>query len=42
MLATVFELENPCQTEEGRAMTLKISIEEAKERALELMHQGYH
>ena len=34
--------EIPTKTEEGSTMTLKISLEEARERALELMHQGYH
>ncbi|MBM4445887.1 MAG: hypothetical protein FJ023_00815 [Chloroflexi bacterium] len=28
--------------EKDEAMTLKMSLQEAKERALELMHRGYH
>jgi hypothetical protein len=28
--------------EEDRAMTPKMTLQEAKERALQLMHRGYH
>jgi hypothetical protein len=28
--------------EEDKTMTLKMSLQEAKERALQLMHRGYH
>jgi len=30
------------KTKEDGTMTLKMSLEEAKERALDLMHSGYH
>ncbi len=30
------------KTREERVMTLKLSLKKAKERAVELMHEGYH
>ncbi len=30
------------KTEEDRTVTFKMSLEEAKKRALDLMHQGFH
>jgi hypothetical protein len=42
-IATVVSVAISAKTlEEDRAMTLKMTLQEAKERALQLMHRGYH
>ena len=41
-IATAVDTRNPFIREKERIMTLKIPLQEAKERALELMKRGYH